>query len=130
MGKKGQEDYKCTKARVKKILRLLGEGLFKKHTCLLGGISRETFYQWIREGEKHAEDGKESLERELHEGLEVAEAKAVHVHVKNVGSRDWKASALWLERTRPNDYGRRQPAHTVPENTDEVIVIGQGSASI
>ena len=126
-GKKSQENYKCTKARVNKILRLIGEGLFKKDACLLAGISRETFYQWIRGGKQDAKEGKESLERELYEGLEVAEAKAVMVHVNNIktaGASDWKASAWWLERTKPNDYGRRQPAHTVSENKDEVIVIG------
>lgn len=51
-GKKGQENYKCTEARVNKILRLIGEGLFRKDACLLSGISRETFYQWIREGKE------------------------------------------------------------------------------
>ncbi|MCG8345634.1 MAG: hypothetical protein MI685_10835 [Chlorobiales bacterium] len=51
-----------------KILRHIGEGLFKKDACLLAGISRETFYQWIKEGKQHAKDGKESLEREQHKG--------------------------------------------------------------
>lgn len=127
MGKKGQENYKCTKARVNKILRLIGEGLFKKDACLLAGISRETFYQWIREGKQDAKEDKESLERELYEGLEVAEVKAVQVHVKNIksaGGKDWKASAWWLERTRHNDYGKRPPTPAQPSSEDEVIVIG------
>lgn len=64
MGKKSQEYYKCTKARVNKIFRLIDEGLFRKDACLLSGISRDTFYQWIREGKKHKEEGNESLERE------------------------------------------------------------------
>ena len=127
MGKKGQENYKCTKARVNKILRLIGEGLFKKDACLLAGISRETFYQWIKEGKQDALEEKHTLERELYEGLEVAEAKAVKVHVNNIktaGARDWKASAWWLERTRHNDYGKRPPAPAPPSNEDEVIGIG------
>ncbi len=127
MGKKGQDNYKCTKTRVNKILRLIGEGLFRKDACLLSGISRETFYQWIKEGKQDAKEGKESLERELYEGLEVAEAKAVQVHVNNIktaGARDWKASAWWLERTRHNDYGKRPPTPAPPERENEVIVIG------
>lgn len=127
MGKKGQDNYKCTKSRVNKILRHIGEGLFKKDACLLASISRDTFYNWIKEGKQHAKDGKESLERELYEGLEVAEAKAVQAHAKNIkmaGSRDWKASAWWLERTRPDDYGKRQPVTKHAEQNDEVIVIG------
>lgn len=127
MGKKGQDNYKCTKTRVNRILRHIGEGLFKKDACPLAGISRETFYQGIKEGKLHAKEGKESLERELFEGLEVAEAKAVQAHAKNIktaGSRDWKASAWWLERTCPNDYGKRQPVTKPPEQDDEVIVIG------
>ncbi|MCG8345180.1 MAG: hypothetical protein MI685_08505 [Chlorobiales bacterium] len=69
MGKKAQENYKCTKARVNMILCLISEGLFRKDACLLSGILRETFHQWLREGKKYAEEGKESLERELYEGL-------------------------------------------------------------
>jgi len=127
MGKKGQGNYKCTKSRVNRILRHIGEGLFRKDACLLAGISRDTFYQWIKEGKQHAKAEIDSIERELYEGLEVAEAKAVQVHSKNIrtaGSRDWKASAWWLERTRPNDYGRRPPEAKPPESDDEVIVIG------
>lgn len=127
MGKKGQDNYKCTKTRVNRILRHIGEGLFRKDACLLAGISRDTFYQWIKEGKHDAKEGKLTNERELYEGLEIAEAKAVKVHVRNVqlaGAKDWKASAWWLERTRHNDYGKRIPDPPPPAHDDEVIVLG------
>lgn len=120
-------NYKCTKARVRAILKEIEGGAFRSRAARLAGISRDTFARWLKEGERDALENVSSNERELYEGLEAAEIKAEKEHIQNIrcaGKTDWRASAWWLERRLHNDYGRRQPDPRDDGPEDEVIIIG------
>lgn len=84
--------------RVKRIIDALAAGNTRQVAYTVGGISDVTFATWLR---RHLE---------FFEAVKEAEAKAEAAHVKNIvmasNSGVWTASAWWLERRRPNAWGK------------------------
>ncbi len=74
-------------------------------TCDLVGISQETFFKWLREGDV-ANSG---LKAEFAETVKKARAMSRVVLVNQI-SKDpsWQAKAWILERQYPKEFGRRQ----------------------
>lgn len=71
------------------------------------GISRETYYEWIRRGIKDQEAGRTTIYSEFADEVERAPAFAEVYHVQNI----YKAaktnpyfSKWWLEHKRPREY--------------------------
>ena len=71
------------------------------------GISRETYYEWIRRGIKEREAGKTTIYSAFADEVERAPAFAEVFHVQNI----YKAaktnpyfSKWWLEHKRPREY--------------------------
>jgi transposase len=74
-------------------------------TCDLVGISQETFFRWLREGEAATSGSK----REFYETVKRARAMSRVMLVSQI-SKDpsWQAKAWILERQYPEEFGRRQ----------------------
>lgn len=118
---------KLNEYHIKKLLGYISEGMLKTDACDAARISRGTYYAWLKQGKKDAEEGKESLQRTLYESLAGAEADFELTHLRRITAAskdDWKASAWYLERYR----GRVKPQYrTDSEETqegDEIIEIG------
>ena len=69
--------------------------------CLLAGIGRTTYYRWLDEDEKWADECKSAVR--------FAEAVLLE-RVKQLAmdKMDWRAFAWILEKRFPDDYGKRQ----------------------
>lgn len=119
---------KLDEYHIKKLLGYISEGMLKTDACDAARISRGTYYAWLKQGKKDADDGLDSLQRQLFEGLAGAEADFELVHLRRItaaSKTDWHASAWYLERYR----GRVRPQNKLDADDDdkpgdEMVVIG------
>lgn len=104
--------------RVQDLLRALRFGNYMDAACAAAGVGVTTVYRWINEGQDEAQrietGGKPNPHKagyvEIMEAIERArgEAEARNVAVIQKAAQDgtWQASAWWLERSRPQKWGR------------------------
>lgn len=103
--KKGRK-LKLTKELVKKMVKLIRDGLFYKDVCKIVGIGETTFYRWMNFGERGIEPFLEF--RVL---VQRATAKAIIDNVKiisDASEKDWRASAWILEKRFPELWGEKK----------------------
>ncbi len=124
---------KLTPTRAQRVCARLREGYVISAACKLSGIAEATFYNWSARGRREpASEFREFLEsvqyaRDLAEDAalrvimaaarprtirtvrEVTTRTGVTIEVSESMVRgDWRAAAWYLERTRPEGYGRRR----------------------
>jgi len=102
---------------------LLRAGNWVDTVAQMLGVTRRTFYNWLKRGEEEAlrlEDGGDMDEDEnifadffhtVERARAFAEVNSVRVLRTGASQRiegDWKASLAWLERARPDRWGKRQ----------------------
>ena len=103
------------------IVRTLRLGNSRKDSALYAGVSESTFYSWMDRGRRG-----EPLYVEFLETVQKAESTAC---IKNVAviqkaaQVTWQAAAWWLERKRPDDWGRKQRVDIGSENGQSMEVI-------
>lgn len=86
-----------TPAVKKRICKYISEGLPRCHAAALAGISRDTFYDH------------QAKFSDFSDAVKKATAKFVRTHVRrivNAGRTSWQASAWFLERVCPQEFGR------------------------
>jgi hypothetical protein len=96
---------KLTPELQEELLKALKGGAYVEDACGYVGIHKDTFYEWMRRGA----DG-DDLYSEFSDAVEKARASAVVRNIallQKAAEDSWQAAAWWLERTRPNQYGRR-----------------------
>ena len=96
---------KLTPELQEELLKALRGGAYVEDACGYVGIHKDTFYEWMRRGA----DG-DDLYSEFSDAVEKARASAVVRNIallQKAAEDSWQAAAWWLERTRPNQYGRR-----------------------
>jgi hypothetical protein len=103
-GKKGgRVDGRKNKDLVQRIVDAILSGNTYKNACTLAGISDRTLCYWLSDN-----DDKEYKVR-FFRLVKEAEARAIHRNVLAINTaakKNWQAAAWFLERRRPEDYGR------------------------
>jgi transposase len=78
----------------------LRAGNTRRAACLSAGVEQHTFQRWLLRFAQFAQ------------AIQKAEADAEVRHVANIAKAAadgvWTASAWWLERKRPDEWGRRE----------------------
>lgn len=97
---------KLTLELTEQIASLVRDGNSPSTSAVLCGISSSTFFNWMKRGR-----GQEPRFLEFSESIERASSQAVircvaHIHRAAVDGH-WRAAAWLLERTRPEQYGKR-----------------------
>lgn len=115
---------KLTDRTKEDIVKALKAGNSRRDSALYAGISEATFYSWMARGREG-----EPLYAEFLEAVEKAEAQSVVRNVaiiQRAAEETWQAAAWWLERKRPDDWGRRQRMDigTNKEELEVVVKIG------
>lgn len=95
-----------------KIVEALRAGNTRRAAAAYAGIGESTFHEWLQRGRgQHPERTQEPIFAAFAEAVEKAEADSEVAHValihKAAREGQWTASAWWLERRRPDDYGRK-----------------------
>lgn len=92
----------------RKIIQALEAGNYRKTAAALAGVDESTFYKWMKRGEK-AKSGKYF---QFVQSVKRAEEKAKAYHLQQIRKASengsWQASAWYLERKHPQEWGRRQ----------------------
>lgn len=99
---------KLTPELVQAFTDALVEGNCIETAAALAGISHTTYYRWLEAGRK----AKAGAFWEFCEAVKKAEAKAEADRVRRIQTAgkdgNWQADAWWLERRRPERWGRRE----------------------
>lgn len=89
---------KYTPERIKAILEALESGMGRVGAAEYGGISFETFCQWMKRPE-------------FSEGVTRAESRCelwMVGNIKKAAATDWRAAFEWLRVRRPQEWGKQQ----------------------
>lgn len=124
MGRKS----KLTEELIETASKLISAGNYQKHVAQYLNLSEETWYRWLREGER----GKSGLKRQFYESIKKAEAEAIARNValiqKAAQEGNWQAAAWWLERKFPEEWGRnRLDIHTEGDTIIRIVEVGENT---
>lgn len=92
-----------------KIINLLQDGNYRKTAAVIAGITEETLCRWIKKGRTSKSKGKYY---QFYQAVKKAEETAQAYHLQQIRKASengsWQASAWYLERKCPDEWGRRQ----------------------
>jgi len=103
----------CTKQLTDKICGHIRKGNYVKTACLAEGISRKSYYLWLRKATKSMQEGKGANDCPyvyFALAVERAEAQGEVELLSKVyeGGSGWVGKAWILERTRQERFGQKQ----------------------
>jgi hypothetical protein len=119
MATRGRKPKTIDDPKVKLLLQALSAGNYVETACAYSGLAVSTVYVWLDRGNKEKQrieqgetpNPKEATYLEISEAIEKARANAVVANVAVIQqaarSGTWQAAAWWLERSMPNQFGRR-----------------------
>jgi predicted site-specific integrase-resolvase len=90
------------------MVSFIEEGNYDMVAAQAAGITRQTFYRWIRRGK----DEHEGIYYDFAQAVESAKARGevnLLKTVKAASTRSWQAAAWMLERSRPARWSLRKP---------------------
>lgn len=114
----GRKRPSVNDVKVQALIKALTYGNYMDTACKLSGVSTTTVYRWLNEGTEEETrinaGGEPDPDRatyvEIMHAIEKARSEAEARNVANIqkAAQDgtWQASAWWLERTRPQKWGR------------------------
>lgn len=116
---------KLTPEVQQRLLQAIASGNTRKDAALYAGISVGTLEDWIGRGRGGGRRPAHPPYVAFVDALEKAEAQAVVRNVaiiQKAAADTWQAAAWWLERRRPDDWGRKERVEhsTAPERPMEV----------
>jgi hypothetical protein len=99
---------KLTSGLIADISLAIRNGAYVETAVALCGISKQTFYRWLRQGEtEEAPDLIRKLSDAVKKGMAEAEMRDLAVIDKAAQEGEWTAAAWRLERKFPEKWGRR-----------------------
>lgn len=104
MAKRGRKTL-YTPETVKTIVDTIRIGGSDVDACARGGITQETFYQWMKKAEFS-----EQVIRARYDGKLQRIAR-----INKAGATDWRADAWYLERRWPEEYAQQLIIKITPE---------------
>jgi hypothetical protein len=94
-------------ALAKKVIDALQFGCYVETAAAYAGISKNTFYRWMRAGERASRGALHEWKREVDKALVNSELVALG-RVRKAMEHNWQAAAWYLERRKPHEWGRRR----------------------
>ena len=108
--------------KITRLLDALAAGHFVDEACQYAPIHKSTYYRWLQQGEALEEKVKqggtltaeETKISELCDSLKKAEVAGQNAALDTIREAirggTWQAAAWWLERTNPQQFGRKVQA--------------------
>lgn len=101
--------YHYNEQFLERLVFALSQGSSRKHAALYAGINHTTLATWMR-----LELQGDTKYYGLNDAVEIAESQALMSDLQAINSAklyDWRAAAWKLERSHPDDYGKRSTTH-------------------
>lgn len=117
--KRGAKLAKLGDPKIEALIESLQAGHYMERACRMSGVSQSSVYRWLSEAERirnlHPDETDLSPTEQqyltLSDAILKAKDKAAHramVSIQKAAQKGtWQAAAWYLERTDPNNYGRR-----------------------
>ena len=93
---------------VANLCQALKSGNTKRNACLLAGCSETQLYKWLRDKDCEVED---TLAHQFASAIKKSMAEAQNrnvVLIQKAAQTNWQASAWYLERSDPSNWGKRE----------------------
>jgi hypothetical protein len=120
----GKYSVIADKHTIETLFRAVMAGLNQRDSCAAAGISTDTFQRWMREAEANPTSAYAALSADLKEAK--AAGKLSHLeNIKKHSLKEWTASAWTLERTDPEQFGKRADDNQAPKVVVQIGVQGQ-----
>ena len=117
-GKRGRPN-KLTPEIQAKICDAIRAGAYVETAAALAGISKDTFYRWLKQGAR-AKSGKfKAFNEAVHKAMAEAEFRDIMI-IANAAKVDWKAAAWKLERKYPERWARKDRSDVNLNHSGEV----------
>lgn len=103
------------------MVKYIEEGNYDMVAAQAAGITRQTFYSWIRRGKAE----REGIYYDFAQAVEGAKARgevALLSTVKAASTRTWQAAAWMLERSRPDRWALRKSKESAIQHWQKEIV--------
>ena len=103
----GAPDKRTDKILTEKLLTALRNGHTDKEAAIFAGVSPGVLYGWLREGIDASEG---TLAHDFYKSVELAKTEALDEFLQSIrraSGRSWQAAAWWLERRKPEVYGKK-----------------------
>ena len=103
---------KLNEEKIKIMVDFIKEGNYDSVAANAAGISRQTFYRYIRKGK----EDREGIYYDFYQAVEQAKAEgevALLKTVKAASQRTWQAAAWMLERSRPDRWALQKSKQSV-----------------
>ena len=95
---------KFNEKNIEIILKARKSGLNQKECAEVAGINEFTLYKWLNKGKK----AKRGKYRDFYNDFQMAKNKNKLFHLKKIHEAEaWTASAWYLERVYPEEFGRK-----------------------
>ena len=102
---------------IQMILKARESGLNQKECAEVAGINEATLYKWLNKG-KEARSGKY---KKFYNDFQIAKNRNKLFHLKKIHEAEaWTASAWYLERVYPEEFGRKDRMELNHEGKVEV----------
>ena len=90
------------------IVNALKNGLSNAAAASLARISEPTFYNWYNKGAEAKSGKMKDFHDAVDNARDVAQANYENVIASAANDGTWQAAAWWLERRRPQQYGKKE----------------------
>lgn len=126
-------ETKLNKEMIDEIVGYIELGFTIKDTCEAVGISKDTFFEWKKQGKKDKENGIKSLFSEFSDSIKKGKHKIKQLMLSKIvqaANENWNAAAWWVERNFPEDYSlkpelrktkTKNKGKQVESDVDEII---------
>ena len=116
--KKQGRPTKLTPKLQDEIVDLLKAGNYIETACVVVGINKTTFYQWLKRGKSSTRSTKYTIFRDVvTKALAFAEARLVAL-ITRAAEKNWSAAVWMLERRYHERWGKQ---NVKTENLDEMV---------
>lgn len=102
----GRKDMRKDPDVMKRLEDALVAGNTYRVACIMAGIAERTFFNWMA----RAQNSERAIDRQFLQLVKNAEVQAIHRNVmviQKAAAKNWTASAWWLERRCPEEWGRK-----------------------
>ena len=108
-------DSMISKEIIDTVFKEISRGVPIEYACTIAGISRSTYYYWLKKGKKEPDDS-DSLYKYFERKAEEGRALAIASRIEKIRiDPSWQSSAWWLERMAHEYFGKKQ---TIDANVD------------